>query len=160
MSLDTLSFKSKSFKEAAAFILDECYPILFEHLRSMDKCLKHMSKEYDVVMLEGSVQNVYQSFDKMFRLEKLVLFPKLILLEDEHKVPESDAPFHKLKQDFYAILKQLELAVEQVQNTYVNEDNEFCIHHLLKELDYFRDLLSDVEELKESFYEINFHEVR
>lgn len=160
MSVDILSFKDRSFKEAVNYMLDVSYPRLYEHLGSMDKCLEYMSKEYDVVVLEGAIQNVYQSFDQLYRLEKLVLFPRLITLEEEHRLPESETPFQKLRQAFQAIMRNIELAVIQVQNTYVNEDNEFCIHHLIQELEYFRDLLSKIQEVKESFYEMKFHEVR
>jgi hypothetical protein len=158
MYSNPLLLKERPFAEVAESILNDHYPSLFFHLNSMQSCLEYLKQEYNATELYTAVQQIYQSVDQLYRLEKIVIFPLFEKLEREQRVTDKEAPLQMVNHQEQRIERLLEVALQSVNDIFINEDNNTCLHSFNSELHAFKEEFDRIQEVKKSFYEIRFHE--
>ena len=113
----------KPFTEA---LLKRFYPQLFLLLNKMDFQIKALKPEIDTTLLQAVQAKMNEELDELYRREKLVLFPFLQRLEEEHKLSDSCKPFKNIKyhytylvstlQQFKTLLNQMILEKERIDD--------------------------------------------
>lgn len=88
-------------------LLSDAYPDVFAQLNKLQEKLQELSQEYREEILLHFFQKIESEWDEMYRKEKLVLFPFILTLEEEHKTSDSCKPFKNVKQHYTAVLQSI-----------------------------------------------------
>lgn len=141
--------KNQSLKLFVDAVLNDCYPELFHEMSMMDECIQILKKDYELDVIDTGLIKVYKEFDELYRKEKMVIFPYLLKLEEEHKKPDNTLPFKGLKQHYNAMIKSLITTREALENLFITEGNEACVERLLDIIQHFKTEQEELQKIKE-----------
>lgn len=147
--------KNLNLKQFVEAVLNDWYPELFHELSMMDDCIHILKRDYELDIIDTGIKKVYHEFDELYRKEKMVIFPYLMKLEDEHKKPENAAPFQGLKHHHNAMIKSLLTTRDALENLFVTEGNEACVERLLDTIEHFKAELEELQHIKEEEHYIH-----
>jgi hypothetical protein len=151
------NIQGKSVEEITEYLTQECYPQLFDLLNSMEPCRVFLKKEYDAVVLDTGLMNLYQLLDQQYRLEKIIVFPQLIKRTKRSTTDLSHTSFDRVQQDSKNLVGHLKDLLGDIQNVYLNDDNSYCLSFLNNQLDEFYRLLLAMENIKLKLYSTQEH---
>lgn len=141
-----------SFKEFSDQLHNQYYPEFYTVLNSMHDCIELLNGDYDLYLVESSLESVRREMDEMVQKEKLILFPYLTKLEQDHKYIESGTPFNSTRQHFNSIYRYLVVALETLLNIYFTDSNMPCLQRLQTLLNWWKDELKNIQDLKDDYY--------
>lgn len=130
-------------------MVNDFYPELFHEMSTMNDCVLMLKKDYELDVIDSGLKKVYQELDALYRKEKMVIFPYLIKLEEEHKKPINIIPFQGLRQHHNAMIRSLITSRDALENLFVTEGNEACVERLLDTLQHFKTELEELQQIKE-----------
>lgn len=142
-------FKNLTLQQFIEAVLNDWYPDLFQELDMMDDCIYSLRRDYELDIIDTGIKKVYQELDELYRKEKMVIFPYLLKLDEEHKKPENAIPFQGLKQHYNAMIKSLITTRDALENLFVTEGNEACVERLLETIEHFKSELEELQLIKE-----------
>lgn len=128
-------------------ILKVTYPANFELLHDLQIALENSGYEIDTIVLDSILIKISRAWEELYMKEKLVLFPYILQINNQHKQVNNCNTLNNIRQHFGLI----KIYINNFLHSLDTEDDNEVINDLKVKIQKFDTAITCTQDQKEIF---------
>ena len=150
--------KNMSLQSFTQVLIHDYYPFIYSEINKLEEYIQNLRVDYDVEVLDMLQKKIYEEFDELYRKEKLVLFPYIIKLSDEHIQSENTSALKNTKVHYTAMLNHISKAIQIGSDFFIQSNQNHSVIELQTLLSNLKLNMIEIQDTKEKHFYSHFKE--